>query len=1114
MPVFRTRPRWFDAEYYLRRYPDVAASGFRARAHYDRIGWREGRDPSPLFSTRDYVETYEDVLRSGENPLRHFLTHGLREGRTGWLHLARGEAFGERIAGLAAAEAEAEADTRTETGLGDAALLRASAWFSAPWVARLLGQEGDRAALVAAWLGREPADRPDPHPGFLRGFYRDAYLGGAAEPEPLLHFLREGEARGLYPNPVLAERDIAAIRASGLFDAERWAASRGAGAAEPPDGDPVRAHVLSPDPAAERPAPGFDGRLVRALMPVEEGPAGAPFAHWLRQRGRPWAYRNLAELGADYDAVAGTDLFDAAAYASVARIDPARVDAVLHYLVRGVRLGLPASVRFHTGDYLRRYPDLLTARINPLVHYLRHGRAEGRQAAPHLVVPPVAAMVRPGGRARRAGAPALLVVSHEASQTGAPIVALNIARAFAESHDVTVWLGRDGPLSPEFAAASVEVATGFPPPADAGDLLARLVAPGRPAFAIVNSFLSGPALEPLRLQGVPVLLLVHDFATYVHPKGALSRLVLHADVAVFPARVVAEAVAEELRALGAAERLPHVRIAPQGHNDAATGEAGAFTAEGVRARIGAVAGPDLRIVLGAGWVQPRKGVDLFLQTAARLLAEAPGLDWRFVWVGGNYRPEEDLTTSVWLADHVARAGLAGRVTFFDEQPDLEPFWEVADVFFLSSRLDPYPNVALDALARGVPVVCFQGATGIAELVPAFGAVVRAAAFADPAAAAGAIAALGADPGAVRAAFAALGPALSAELSFATYAGRIAAYGAEAVSRAAERAALAGRLLARPGAELRALRQAVPGWARLTEAGEKGAIAAELAGLMAAGGPVPPVRVAEGEPLEVPAPGPFVRPARMAALAPLPGAALLHLHGPDAEALARFLAGCVRPPGLALALSAVRPAGIGRLAGEGVVALEAPVADGLRGLAALLDRGAPPLLGHGDLSAAPAALVRRLLDPAFAGIARAEAAADPALAAALPDWQGAGGDGASGVPPFLTGFFVRDVLSGFLAAAGPDLAAWGGPGAAARVAAALAAHGRRHGLGVVVVPPVGTAEEALPQLEPRAGARAAPGGAEAGPRLSPLPAVRLPGAAAAGGIAAFLRRVGRVRTGGS
>ena len=52
----------------------------------------------------------------------------------------------------------------------------------------------------------------------------------------------------------------------------------------------------------------------------------------------------------------------------------------------------------------------------------------------------------------------------------------------------------------------------------------------------------------------------------------------------------------------------------------------------------------------------------------------------------------------------------------DEVSDLEPAYAMADLFYLPSRLDPLPNVTIDAAMRGLPVVCFEGASGTAEIL--------------------------------------------------------------------------------------------------------------------------------------------------------------------------------------------------------------------------------------------------------------------------------------------------------------------------------------------------------------------------------------------------------------
>lgn len=73
---------FFDANWYLTQYPDVAQSKLRPADHYVRYGASEHRDPSSKFSTEQYLEAYEDVAHSGMNPLVHYLRFGKAEGRS------------------------------------------------------------------------------------------------------------------------------------------------------------------------------------------------------------------------------------------------------------------------------------------------------------------------------------------------------------------------------------------------------------------------------------------------------------------------------------------------------------------------------------------------------------------------------------------------------------------------------------------------------------------------------------------------------------------------------------------------------------------------------------------------------------------------------------------------------------------------------------------------------------------------------------------------------------------------------------------------------------------------------------------------------------------------
>lgn len=74
--------RLFDAEFYLSKNPVPSPSKIvNPWLHYLTVGWREGFDPSPNFSTNGYLNANPDVQNSGINPLLHFAVYGRIENR-------------------------------------------------------------------------------------------------------------------------------------------------------------------------------------------------------------------------------------------------------------------------------------------------------------------------------------------------------------------------------------------------------------------------------------------------------------------------------------------------------------------------------------------------------------------------------------------------------------------------------------------------------------------------------------------------------------------------------------------------------------------------------------------------------------------------------------------------------------------------------------------------------------------------------------------------------------------------------------------------------------------------------------------------------------------------
>ena len=120
---------------------------------------------------------------------------------------------------------------------------------------------------------------------------------------------------------------------------------------------------------------------------------------------------------ADYNELKHSNLFNAKWYKKNYNI-PDNYDPTEHYLNQGFKCGYNPSELFHNDFYLSTYPDILFADINPLIHYIRFGKSEGRQITPST--PSADYTIQPKKT--------ILLISHELSLTGAPIALMNFAK--------------------------------------------------------------------------------------------------------------------------------------------------------------------------------------------------------------------------------------------------------------------------------------------------------------------------------------------------------------------------------------------------------------------------------------------------------------------------------------------------------------------------------------------------------------------------------------------------------------------------------------------------------------------------------------------------------------
>jgi glycosyltransferase involved in cell wall biosynthesis len=169
-----------DAQWYLERYADVAASGVDPIAHYLERGWREGRDPSPRFSTSGYLAANRDVAQAACNPLVHYLRYGQREGRS----------FSAR-----------PASPRNVPGRS----MVSAAFDRRFYLVRNPDVAGTGMDPVDHYLEQGAREGRDPTPEFVTSYYVSRYPDVMQSGlNPFAHYLEIGRREGRSPSPLSA----------------------------------------------------------------------------------------------------------------------------------------------------------------------------------------------------------------------------------------------------------------------------------------------------------------------------------------------------------------------------------------------------------------------------------------------------------------------------------------------------------------------------------------------------------------------------------------------------------------------------------------------------------------------------------------------------------------------------------------------------------------------------------------------------------------------------------------------------------------------------------------------------------------------------------------------
>lgn len=312
----------------------------------------------------------------------------------------------------------------------------------------------------------------------------------------------------------------------------------------------------------------------------------------------------------------------------------------------------------------------------------------------------------------------ILICTHEFSFTGVPILALNLAKYFSKKyHVILVGFGK-GSLLKYFELPSVTVVV---PDFDKNDfesmgLLLDEINTKFPIKFCIAATIECYSLPPAAAAlGISTLCLVNEYAGIYSSKAYFDISLLWSDYSIFSSNFLLDNALNHLDTF----KGENTYVIPQGKCEIPV--LSLTLALGNENQKSASSWAKLKkslnqskLILGVGSITYRKGVDIFIQCAYELSRMENGGQLKFLWVGDGMENAADASYPLFLLDEIDKFRLNDSFHFIGSMDSLDDVYQTADVMMVTSRVDPLPNVAIDAMLHGIPFVYFDQATGISD----------------------------------------------------------------------------------------------------------------------------------------------------------------------------------------------------------------------------------------------------------------------------------------------------------------------------------------------------------------------------------------------------------------
>lgn len=726
----------FDKSFYLDTYPDVLLSDITTLDHFLSIGLTENRQPNAMFDTQWYKNHYNDIAEHSMSAVEHFVKYGEAENR--FINPKEQSAY--RII--------------DESGLFN------ETYYISTYTDLTSHKTAGRSLLLhfiryGIYENRKPNQDFDPQ--WYKNEYSDVSADGA---NPLVHYILFGQAEGRKTNGLqqmanasqglvdtVMDKDASIknlILTSGLFDEEFYLRTNpDVGITDMSAIEHYYAIGMKED---RNPNNSFDAKWYKQHHADVNANGASPLIHYIlfgqtegRQINSGNIVSNTLQLYVKYssdpvinticESVTYDDLdnnekntytkiveknIDWSQYFSLNTHSYVSSDPIIDYLKNWSQFTPLVPLCFDTNYYLTSYPDIKSSGLNPLLHYLNHGKNEGR-----VGLFDEKKFLKKGNLEFNPSKKTIIFVSHESSATGAPLLGYNIADRLATHYNIIHMILRKKEIHNVFLNSCFLLIDGLEKVSNTTYvyILKKLSESYDISCVVLNSIETYSTLQASFEVMLPTVSLIHEFSEYTRPIGKMTNTLKFASEVITPANIIKMSLLDELEKLtGITNEVNHISQFPQGKLPFLPDSYGDDdTSEKLLKTFGIKTKSDTKIIVGSGYVQIRKGIDLFLYIARYIKQKYKG-DCKFVWVGDGFNPEVDMAYSVWLKREIKYLGLENDMFFLEHQKSLDNIFKIADIFCLTSRMDPFPNVVIDAMEHNLPIACFKEASGSVEFL--------------------------------------------------------------------------------------------------------------------------------------------------------------------------------------------------------------------------------------------------------------------------------------------------------------------------------------------------------------------------------------------------------------